>query len=342
MMRRLLPTVAIAITFLGAEEVNSAGTGHLSNLKQLTFGGQNAEAYWSPDGKKLIFQSTRDEHECDQQYIMNADGSDVHMVSTGKGVTTCGYFLPDNKHIVYASTHESGAACPLRADRSKGYLWAVYAGFEIYLAGLDGKIEKKLTESPGYDAEATVNWKTKKIVYTSKASGDLDLWTMNLDGSGKKQMTTAEGYDGGAVFSRDGKHIVWRAYRPTTPEATKKYKDLLAEDLTAPMKMELFVSDSTMGNVKQISNFGCAAFAPTFTPDGKKILFASNKHNCDGRKFELFMVNLDGSELEQVTDYGGFTSFAEFSPDGKKLVFASDKGAKGKYEFNIFTADWRR
>ena len=319
----------------------AAQEGHLSGLKQLTFGGQNAEAYWSPDGAKLIFQSTRDEHQCDQQYIMNADGSDVHMVSTGKGVTTCGYFLSDNKHIVYASTHESGEACPPRADRSKGYLWAVYAGFEIYLATTDGKIEKKLTDSPGYDAEATVNWKNKKIVYTSKASKDLDLWTMNEDGSGKKQLTTAEGYDGGAVFSRDGKHIVWRAYRPQSAEAMAKYKELLAEDLTAPMKMELFVADGKGANAKQITNFGCASFAPTFTPDGKKILFASNKHNCDGRKFELFMVNLDGSGLEQVTDHGGFTSFAEFSPDGKKLVFASDKGAKGRYEFNVFTADWK-
>ena len=341
MIRRLLPTFAIGITLACAEEVNTAGTGHIGTLKQLTFGGQNAEAYWSPDGKKLIFQSTRDEHQCDQQYIMNADGSDVHKVSTGKGVTTCGYFLGDKKHIVYASTHETGEACPPRADRSKGYVWAVYAGFEIYLATLDGKIEKKLTESPGYDAEATVNWKTKKIIYTSKASGDLDLWSMNEDGSAKKQLTKAEGYDGGAVFSRDGKHIVWRAYRPGTPEAMKKYKDLLAEDLTAPMKMELFISDSSGVNAKQITSFGCAAFAPTFTPNGKKILFASNKHNCDGRKFELFMVNLDGSELEQVTDYGGFTSFPEFSPDGKTLVFASDKGAKGRYEFNIFTTDWK-
>ena len=340
-MRRLLPTLALTLTLFGAEEVNTAGPGHVSGLKQLTSGGQNAEAYWSPDGKRLIFQSTRDGHECDQQYIMNADGSDVHMVSTGKGVTTCGYFLSDNKHIVYASTHESGAACPLRADRSKGYVWAVYAGFEVYLATTDGKIEKKLTDSPGYDAEATVNWKSKKIVYTSKASKDLDLWTMNEDGSSKKQMTRTEGYDGGAVYSRDGKHIVWRAFHPSTPEATKRYRELLADDLTTPMKMELFISDAKGEKVKQITNFGCAAFAPTFTPDGKKILFASNKHNCDGRKFELFMINLDGSGLEQVTNYGGFTSFAEFSPDGKKLVFASDKEAKGRYEFNIFTADWK-
>jgi Tol biopolymer transport system component len=272
---------------------------------------------------------------------MNADGSNVHMVSTGKGVTTCGYFLGDNKHIVYASTHETSASCPPKADRSKGYVWAVYSGFDIFEATDDGKIERKLTDAPGYDAEATVNWKHKKIVYTSKASGDLDLWTMNESGANKKRYTFTEGYDGGAVFDRDGKHVVWRAYHPTNPDDMQKYRDLLTHDLTTPMKMELYISDAKGEHVDQITKIGCASFAPTFTPDGSKILFSSNKNNCDGRKFELFMINLDGSGLEQVTDFGGFTSFPEFSPDGKKLVFASDKDAKGRYEFNIFTADWK-
>jgi TolB protein len=314
---------------------------HLDNIKQLTFGGQNAEAYWSPDGKRLIFQSTRDKLQCDQIFIMNADGSDQHMVSTGKGRTTCGYFMADNKHILYASTHEAGDACPADADRSKGYVWAVYPGYDIYLATDDGKIQKKLTSAQGYDAEGTVNWKTGKIVYTSMQSGDLDLWTMNSDGSGKKQLTKSEGYDGGPVLSRDGKKLAWRANHPATPETEKKYRELLNENLTSPMKMELLVADSDGKNAKQITDFGCAAFAPTFTPDGKKILFSSNKHNCDGRKFELFMCNLDGSGLEQVTDFGGFTAFPEFSPDGKKIVFASDKDAKARYEFNIFTAEWK-
>jgi TolB protein len=314
---------------------------HIGALKQLTTGGnQNAEAYWSPDGKRLIFQSTRDGRECDQQYIMNADGSDQHLVSTGKGVTTCGYFC-DNKHIIYASTHESGAACPPPADRSKGYVWAVYPGFEIYLATETGKILKKLTSSPGYDAEGTVNWKTKKIIYTSLASGDLDLWTMNLDGGSKKRITTAEGYDGGAVFSRDGKKIVWRANHPGTPETLASYRSLIKENLTTPMKMELFVADADGSNQKQITNFGCASFAPAFTPDGTQILFSSNKHHCDSRDFELYLVNLDGSGLEQVTSYGGFTSFPEFSPDGKTLVFASSYKSTGRYEFNIFTAAWK-
>jgi Tol biopolymer transport system component len=314
---------------------------HLSNLKQLTHGGQNAEAYWSPDGKKLIFQSTRDGAQCDQIYTMGADGSNQKMVSTGKGVTTCGYFLADSKHFVYASTHEAGPACPAPADRSKGYVWAVYPGFDIYLADETGKIEKRLTNAAGYDAEATVNWRTDAILYTSKSSGDLDLWTMKADGSAKRQITKSEGYDGGPVFSRDGSQMVWRAFHPDTPEKTQTYRDLLKQDLTAPMKMELWVAKGDGSQAKQITNFGCASFAPTFTPDGKKILFASNKHKCDSRDFELYLINTDGTGVEQVTTYGGFTSFPEFSPDGKKLVFASSYQGTGNYEFNIFTADWK-
>ncbi|MBS1830505.1 MAG: PD40 domain-containing protein [Acidobacteria bacterium] len=317
----------------------AAMAAELKNLKQLTSGGQNAEAYWAPDGKRIVFQSTREKLQCDQIFVMNADGSDQRMVSTGKGRTTCGYFLPDNKHIVYGSTHEAGEACPPAADRSKGYVWAVYPSFDIFLATDQGKMVKKLTDAPGYDAEATINFKTKKILYTSMASGDLDLWTMNLDGSGKKQITKDKGYDGGAFFSRDGKHMVWRANHPTG-EGLQRYMELLKDNLTSPMRMEILIADGAGKNAKQITNFGCASFAPSFTPDGKKIIFASNKHNCDGRKFELFLMNLDGSGLEQVTNFGGFTSFPEFSPDGKTLVFSSDKDAKSRYEFNIFVADW--
>jgi Tol biopolymer transport system component len=314
---------------------------HLDNIRQLTSGGQNAEAYWSPDGKRLIFQSSRGDLKCDQQFVMNADGSDQHMVSTGKGVTTCGYFLADGKRIVYASTHEAGEACPKRADRSRGYVWDVFPGYDIYLATDDGQILKKLTDAPGYDAEATINWKTGKIVYTSLASGDLDLWSMDLDGSNKHQITRALGYDGGAVYSHDGRRLVWRANHPSTPDTTERYKDLLKDNLTAPMKMEIIISDADGKNQKQLTNFGCASFAPTFTPDDKKILFASNKHACDTRKFDLFLMNTDGTGLEQVTDFGEFTSFPEFSPDGKKIVFVSSWKATGKYEFNVFTADWK-
>lgn len=313
----------------------------LSNIHQLTSGGQNAEAYWSPDGARLIFQSTRGVLKCDQNFVMNADGSNQHMVSTGKGRTTCGYFLPDGKHILYASTHLAGDACPPPVDRSKGYLWAVYPSYDIFASNDDGSQLKRLTEASGYDAEATVNWRTKKIIYTSLSSGDLDLWTMSLDGSHKRQITTTFGYDGGPVFSRDGTKIAWRANHPQTSDAKKVYRDLLRDNLTSPMKMELFVADANGKNAQQITNLDCASFAPTFTPDGKQILFSSNRHDCDGRKFELYLVNLDGTTLRQITNFGSFTSFPEFSPDGRKLAFVSDWKASARYEFNISTADWK-
>ena len=314
---------------------------HFENLKQLTTGSSNGESYWSPDSKQIIFQSTRDGRQCDQEYVMNADGSNQHMVSTGKGATTCGYFLSDNQHILYASTHEGNPSCPMPPDHSKGYVWAVHPTFDIFMATLDGKIVKKLTDTPGYDAEATVNFKTKKIIYTSMASGDLELWTMNEDGGGKKRITNTEGYDGGAVFSRDGTKMVWRAYHPDTPEKKAAYQALLKQNLTTPMKMELWLANADGSNAKQITNYGCASFAPTFTPDGKKLLFASNKAKCDSSLFELYLINLDGSGLEQVTDYGKFTSFPEFSPDGKKLIFSSSYQSKSNYEFNLFTVDWK-
>ena len=314
---------------------------HFENLKQLTSGSSNGESYWSPDSKQIIFQSTRGAQQCDQEFVMNADGSNQHMVSTGKGATTCGYFLSDNQHILYASTHEGNPSCPMPPDHSKGYVWAVHPTFDIYMATLDGKIVKKLTDTPGYDAEATVNFKTRKIVYTSMASGDLELWTMNEDGSGKKRITNVEGYDGGAVFSRDGTKMVWRAYHPDTPEKKAAYQALLKQNLTTPMKMELWLAKADGSNAKQITNYGCASFAPTFTPDGKKLLFASNKAKCDSSLFELYLINLDGSGLEQVTDYGKFTSFPEFSPDGKKLIFSSSYQSKSNYEFNLFTVDWK-
>ena len=313
---------------------------HLKNIRQLTHGGSNAEAYWAPDGKRLIFQSTRSPYACDQIFIMDVDRPEPRLVSTGKGRTTCAYFLEDNKHIVYASTHEADPACPPPADRSKGYVWAVYPTYDIYLATDEGKIVKKLTDSPGYDAEATVNWKAGRIVYTSMASGDLELWEMKPDGSGKRQITHREGYDGGAFFSRDGKSLVWRATDPTNPQAMQRYRDLIKENLTEPMKMEIFTAGADGSNGIQRTHFGCASFAPTFTPDGKRILFSSNKQDCDGRHFELYMMNADGSNLQQATNLGGFVSFAEFSPDGKQIVFSSDWHAAQRYEFNIFVADW--
>ena len=334
--------VWVLIWLVSALPSASQTSGHLSNVRQLTFGGQNAEAYWSPDGQRLIFQSTRDGNRCDQIYVMNVDGSGIERVSTGKGVTTCGYFFPDGKRIIYASTHEGQAGCPPRPDRSKGYVWPVHETYELYVADDDGNNLQRLTETLGYDAEATVNWKTGKVIYTSKASGDLDLWSMDLDGSNNRRLTKTLGYDGGAFFSPTGDKIVWRAHHPTDAPLIKHYRELLAQNLTTPMKMELFVANSDGSDALQITNFGCASFAPQFAPDGKRIIFSSNENRCDSREFELFLIDVDGDNLEQVTDFGGFTSFAEFSPDGTKLVFTSSHNAKSRYEFNIFVADWDR
>lgn len=345
-MRRNLPFLALLFLPVCALAQTPADAAvnpddHITNIRQLTSGGENAEAYWSPDGKRLVFQSTRGNLKCDQIFVMNADGSDQRMVSNGKGRTTCGYFLPDSEHVLYGSTFMAGDACPADVDHSKGYVWAVYPGYDIFSSKLDGTDLKRLTTADGYDAEATINPKTKKVIYTSMASGDLDLWQMNLDGSAKKQITKTFGYDGGPVMSRDGKKIAWRANHPATPELKKVYTDLLHDNLTSPMKMELFVADADGKNAKQITSFGCASFAPTFTPDGKQLLFSSNKHACDSSKFELYLINLDGTGLKQVTNYGGFTSFPEISPDGHKLVFVTDWKAAQRYEFNIFTADWK-
>lgn len=346
---RNLSTICLALLLAtscetGPEPVgteNAAEPGdYLANISQLTFGGQNAEAYWSPDGSKLVFQSTRDGTACDQIYVMNADGSDQRMVSTGRGVTTCGYFLPDGEGILYASTHLAGDNCPPRPDRSQGYVWPVHAGYDLFLTDTAGAEPKRLTDSEGYDAEGTINWKHGRIVYTSMASGDLDLWSMNIDGTDRTRLSTAYGYDGGAFYSPDGDLLVMRANHPQEGADADRYGELLAQNLTAPMKMEIFLGNADGSGMRQLTDFGCASFAPQFTPDGKHIIFSSNKNECDSRAFDLFLIDTDGTNLRQVTDFGGFTSFAEFSPDGSKVVFSSDRDAQSRYEFNIFVADW--
>ncbi len=323
-----------------AQSSPASSEGWLSDIRQLTRGGQNAEAYWSPDGRKLVFQSTRDGAACDQIYVMDADGADQRMISTGRGVTTCGYFLADGRSVVYASTHLAGEGCPPRPDRSKGYVWPVHAGYDLFVTDLDGAKLRRLTHSGGYDAEATVNWETGRIVYTSVESGDLDLWSISSDGSGKRRLTETFGYDGGAFFSRDGSRLVMRANHPARGAEAGRYAELLADNLTAPMKMEIFVGNADGTGMQQLTDFGCASFAPQFTPDGGYIVFSSNRNNCDSREFDLFLMHSDGSNLRQVTDFGGFTSFAEFSPDGSRIVFTSDRDAQSPYEFNIFVADW--
>jgi len=323
-----------------------AGEKHLKNIKQLTFGGENAEAYFSPNGKQLVFQSKRDGRGCDQIYTMNADGSNLKMVSNGEGRTTCAYYFNGGKKILYASTFANKKECPVEPDRSKGYVWPVYAEYEIYTASADGKSIRNLTNTPGYDAEATVSPDGKKIIFTSERDGDLELYSMDTDGKNVKRLTSELGYDGGAFFSPDSKQIVYRRSNPTTPAEIGRYKGLLSEHLVVPTILEIWVMNADGSNKRQVTNVASGSFAPFFTPDGKRILFCTNYFDPakgqSGRQpnFDLALINLDGTGLERVTFHETFDGFPMFSPDGKKLVFASNRNAAKPGDTNVFIADW--
>jgi Tol biopolymer transport system component len=314
---------------------------HLRNVRQLTFGGSNAEAYFSENGKKLIFQSTRDSLQCDQIFTMNADGSDPRMVSTGKGRTTCGYIFPHKDKILYSSTHLADAACPPRPDYSKGYVWAVYPSYDIFTAKLDGSDLKQLTMTSGYDAEATISEDGKKIVFTSLRNGDLDIYSMDANGKHVKQLTHELGYDGGPAYSPDRKWIVYRAYHPKTDQEAADYKALLKQNLVRPTTLEIWIMKPDGSAKRQLTNLNAASFAPGFFPDGKRIIFATNLGSTGGMgNFELYAINVDGTGMERITYSDGFDGFPMFSPDGKQLVWISHRNGKAPRETNVFIADW--
>lgn len=334
---------AIADTLLYPEEV------HFKNIQQLTFGGDNAEAYFSFDGKWLIFQRTnpKDGLACDQMFIgkVPAPGEKFkyRMVSTGKGRTTCGFFTRDGKHILYASTHLGADTCPPVPDRKKygnKYIWPLYSSYDIFMADLNGKIVKQLTHSPGYDAEATLSPDGKSMVYTSTKDGDIELYIMDLKSGREKRITNHLGYDGGAWFSPDGTRLIWRASTPATDEEIREYKELLAEDLVAPTRMEVWVADADGSNAHQVTSLGQANWAPAFLPDSKRIIFASNHEYKRGFPFNLYIMNGDGTGMVKISRDKGFDAFPMFSPDGKKIVFCSNRNNGGTRDTNVFIADW--
>lgn len=317
-----------------------AGERHLRNIRQLTFGGNNAEAYWSKSGRMIIYQrQDQVDAGCDQQWIMNADGSGQRRVSNGEGRTTCGAFIANDTRVLYSSSFRHDKACPPPPDKSAGYVWPL-GHLEIYTSRLDGSDLRQLTANGAYNAEATLSPDGKRIIFTSTMDGDIELYTMNVDGTDLRRITNRVGYDGGAWFSPDGKRIVWRAGYPKTAADTADYLGLLARRLVRPARVEVWVADADGGNARQVTNLGGANFAPIFTPDGKRIIFSSNFEKPRSGNFDLYLINPDGTGLEKITTHGDFDSFPMFSPDGRKLLWAANRNQKQAGETNIFVADW--
>ena len=345
-MRELTFTACLAVmsavvTACGTDQKPTAGQErHLVNIRQLTFGGENAEAYFSPDGSRLIFQSTRDGARCDQIFSMKIDGTDLQPISNGTGRTTCGFYLPGGRQVVYASTHETSRECPPRPSFERGYVWPVYHGYDIYKANADGTGITPLTRTPGYDAEATIA-PDGMITFTSVRDGDMEIYTMKPDGSDVKRLTNRAGPDGGPFFSYDGAKIVYRGRSLRSGEELDEFRSLLKDGLWRPTELELFVMDRDGSNQRQLTTLGGANFAPSWHPDGKRIIFASNKADPNGRDSDLYLVNVDGSGLERITYNDTFDGFPMFSPDGRYLVFASNRNAKAEGETNLFIAEWR-
>ena len=335
------PGTLVPPTAAAADSLIRTGEKHFAHLWQLTFGGENAEGYFSNDGQKLIWQATRDGYPCDQMFIMDFRTGEQHRVSTGKGRTTCGYFYANDQRVLWASTHAGSDTCPPRPDYSHGYVWPVYGDYDIWTSKPDGTDLQQLTNSPGYDAEGTVSNDGQWILFTSVRDGDLDLYKMHSDGSGLVRLTHTLGYDGGGWFSRDGKWMCWRAYYPADSEATE-YQSLLANHLVKPTKMNLWVAKSDGSEARQVTFKPGASFAPYFTPDGKRIIYASNYQNPRGRNFDIYLVDVKGGEPEAVTRDEQFDGFPMFSPDSHYLVFASNRGGKVSGETNLFLAEWRK
>lgn len=321
------------------------GESRLSDIRQLTFGGENAEAYWSQDGRWITFQSTRDGRTCDEQFVMRADGSDLRRVSDGRGKTTCGWFIPGTDRLFFSSSTAHDAACPAKPDPSKGYVWPLDR-YDFYTVKRDGTDLRRLTHYDVYTAEGILSPDGKTIVFTSLKDGDLDIYTMNVDGTNVRRLTTTVGYDGGPWWSPDGKRIVYRAHHPKDSTELAQYKELLAQGLIRPSKVELFVMNADGSDQRQVTNLGGANFGPSWSPDGKRIIFSSNYAAPRSRNFELFLVDAEasmaGSEaLERITTHPSFDGFAMFSPDGRRLLWASNRNARTEGETNVFVADFR-
>lgn len=314
----------------------------LGALKQLTFGGQNAEAYWDISGSRLVWQSRQPQFPDEQIFSMNADGSGKRLISTGLGRTTCSYFAPDMSGIFFSSTHAKDPGPQKPIDMSKGYVWMVNPNFSLWRSKLDGSGLEQVISKRGYVAETTIAPDGSYMTFTGSFEGDLDIYRSKLDGTGLKRLTDEYGYDGGPFVSWDGKKIVYRRSPDFASRAEREqYKELLKQNLVRPSRMDLWIMNADGTGKRQVTREKGASFAPFLHPNGRQIIFCSNMHDPKGREFDLFVVNVDGSGLRQVTFSPDFDGFPMFSKDGKKLVWSSNRNGKVRGETNVFVADWK-
>jgi len=315
------------------------GEDHLTKIKQLTREGENKKASFAPNNEKIIFQAMRDNLRCDAIYSMKRDGSEINLLSSGKGIAVSAKIAPDNESIIYSSTHKVDYQCPQRPEFSLDYVWSLYRDYDVFVSDSFGGSTKRLTRTEDYDGNASYSPTGNRVVFTSNRSGDLELYLMNSDGSNVKQLTKAVGYDGDAVFSPDGKYIVWRASRPKGNDLDE-YRYQLSQGLLRAGKFELFLLKLGSKRAVRLTNNGATNFSPSFDPQSSKVIFSSNMSQDDGLNYDLYTVDIKTRKLERITYYSGFDGYPVFSSDGKKLLFTSSRNFRYKAETNIFTVDW--
>jgi hypothetical protein len=336
------PPPAKAAAPMPPELPPAPGEAHFAGLRRLTFGGENAEAYWSFGGRELVLQAKVRGAACDRIYRLSLDEPKPALipVSSGRGATTCSYFLPGDQSIIFSSSELASPECPPPPDRSQGYVWPLH-DHDIFKVAHSGGATVRLTDTKGYDAESTVCQKDGSIIFTSVRDGDLELYRMDVNGKNVVRLTNAPGYDGGAYFSPDCSKIVWRASRPKDEKELADYKGLLEKGLVRPSKLEIYVANADGSEPVQVTYLDAASFGPSWHPSGKRIVFSSNYGDPKGREFDIWAIDVTGTNLERITRSPGFDGFPMFSPDGKSFAFSSNRMTPpGGHDTDVFVARW--
>jgi len=316
----------------------------IENVKQLSFQGDNGEAYFNSDDSKVIFQSKRNNNNCDKLYIVDINGNNLTEFVANDGAFTCAYFSLDDRYIFFSSTMHLGSECPeiYKDPNPRKYIWPL-RDYEIFR--YDNGAVKQLTNYSGYNAETTTHPFEEKVIFTSLRDGDINLFEMDYNGENVKQITSEYGYDGGAFYSPNGENIVWRAWYPTSDEEISMWKNNLAKKFIESVPLDIYVAKNDGSEKQRLTSNGATNWAPSWHPDGKHIVFSSNMddwredYNAYGSNFELYMINIATKTLTRLTNNDTFDSFSVFSKNGKKIVFSSNRDAENPRNTNIFIAD---